>query len=803
MSLIAELKRRNVFRVAAAYVVAAWVITEVSSLVLEIYESPDSVIRIIVALLALGLPFALVFAWAFEATPEGIKRESEVDRPHSVSDQTAKRLDVLTIGLVVVAVLIFSVDQFLLDRFQEASVPNIVGGPDSAEHASTTTSTNSDKGRDIVWATRQLVEIDRLRDLGENGAAFALAREVAPLLDGDYDVEEFWSGYSWSTDIDSEPAGARVYRQHIDAAEDEWEDLGTTPLKTVRFPIDQAYRVRFELDGHRSVELLHEALFGADWRGVPAVNPVRMDRVDDLPEEMVRISGFTHDLVEYGDFFMDRFEVTNRDYARFVTSGGYQKPEYWPNTFVKDGKEIAWEDAVSSFVDRTNRPGPSTWSGGAYPSDEGNHPVSGVSWYEAAAYARFVEKELPTRVHQDQGHRFYFENSGFVAPRSNFEGDGPWPVGENRAMTTMGVYDLIGNVREWCWNEVGTDARCTNGAAWNDAPYNATNIIPKSPWDRDSTNGFRLVRTFDSDEKVARLQQPEVPLQRRDLRSEEPASDAEFEIYRRMYAYDPLPLNAEVVQVDKFEHWTRERVAFDLPYRGRGAAMLYLPKNVAAPYETVIYWPGSDALAYQSIEEEYLESFDFLMKSGRAVAQPIFLGTFGRDDPGSRFNENNFWLTPDWTKSTTYRDRRINWVQELSRTIDYLESRDDIDADRLGYYGYSWGGLAAPIVLVVEEQRFDAAVLNVGGLDDSQQYLPEVDPINFVTRVRTPVLMINGEYDIVVPLETSQKPMIELLGTDPEHKRLHVTPAAHLVPEDVLIRETLDWFDRYLREQGN
>ena len=122
MSLIAELKRRNVFRVAAAYVVAAWVIIEVSSLILDIYESPDSVIRIVVALLALGLPFALFFAWAFEATPEGIKRESEVDRTRSITHQTAKRLDLLTVAMVVVAVGLFSIDRFLPDQFRDAPV---------------------------------------------------------------------------------------------------------------------------------------------------------------------------------------------------------------------------------------------------------------------------------------------------------------------------------------------------------------------------------------------------------------------------------------------------------------------------------------------------------------------------------------------------------------------------------------------------------------------------------------------------------------------------------------------------------
>jgi dipeptidyl aminopeptidase/acylaminoacyl peptidase len=148
-----------------------------------------------------------------------------------------------------------------------------------------------------------------------------------------------------------------------------------------------------------------------------------------------------------------------------------------------------------------------------------------------------------------------------------------------------------------------------------------------------------------------------------------------------------------------------------------------------------------------------------------------------------------------------YRDLQIKWVQELSRTIDYLETREDINTDKLGFYGISWGGAIAPIALVVEE-RLDATVLNVGGLDDVFRYLPEADAFNFVTRVRTPILMINGEYDVVFPLETSQKPMFQLLGTDPEHKKLYVTPGDHGVPQDVIIRETLDWFDRYLGGQG-
>jgi len=342
MSIVQELKRRNVFRVAVAYVVAAWVITEVISLVLEIYESPDSVIRVIVALLALGLPFAMVFAWAFEVTPEGLKRESEVDRSRSITPQTAKRLDLLTIGMVVVAVGLFSVDRFLPDQFRDAPVAVV----DDAL---------TDRVR---WATQQLLEIDRLRDLGDNGSAFALATEVEPLLSEDTSGEDLWAGFSWSSDIKSDPSGAEVFRQPMDAAEDEWESLGTTPLKTVRFAEGEGYRLRFELEGHRRVELLQTAIRQFDDLGAPRVKPIRLDPVDVLPEEMVRIPGFTYDLVDYADFFMDRFEVTNREYERFVAVAGYETQAHWIQNFVRDGKAVPWEEAVSEFVDRTGRPGP-------------------------------------------------------------------------------------------------------------------------------------------------------------------------------------------------------------------------------------------------------------------------------------------------------------------------------------------------------------------------------------------------------------------------------------------------------------
>lgn len=102
----------------------------------------------------------------------------------------------------------------------------------------------------------------------------------------------------------------------------------------------------------------------------------------------------------------------------------------------------------------------------------------------------------------------------------------------------------------------------------------------------------------------------------------------------------------------------------------------------------------------------------------------------------------------------------------------------------------------APVVLAVEN-RFKTAVLESGGLE-FQQTLPEADQINFVSRVRIPVLMLNGRYDHFFPVESSQVPLYRLLGTPEKDKRHIVYETGHAVPRKDFIRETLDWLDKYL-----
>ena len=108
-SFFTELRRRNVFKVSVAYVITGWILVEAADVLLENFEAPVWVFKSFAALIFLGFPVAVIFAWAFEMTPEGIKREKDVDRSKSITPQTGRKLDFVIIGLLVAALGYFVV----------------------------------------------------------------------------------------------------------------------------------------------------------------------------------------------------------------------------------------------------------------------------------------------------------------------------------------------------------------------------------------------------------------------------------------------------------------------------------------------------------------------------------------------------------------------------------------------------------------------------------------------------------------------------------------------------------------------
>jgi dienelactone hydrolase len=168
---------------------------------------------------------------------------------------------------------------------------------------------------------------------------------------------------------------------------------------------------------------------------------------------------------------------------------------------------------------------------------------------------------------------------------------------------------------------------------------------------------------------------------------------------------------------------------------------------------------------------------------------PIYKGTYERFVPGSADDP------------IQVRDETIAASKDLGRSIDYLSSRKDIDSEKLAYLGASWGAEVSPIVLAVES-RLKTAVLLSGGMNSFYGALPEINAVNFLGRVKIPILMVNGRYDSILPVETAQTPMFRLIGTPAADKRHVILISGHSVnsPEvrNETIREVLSWLDRYL-----
>jgi len=122
MNFFAELKRRNVIRMAGLYLVGAWLLTQVSSTVLPMFDAPAWLPRSIVVLLAIGFVPALIFAWVFELTPQGLKRDEEVKPEESIAPQTARRMDRLIIAMLALALAYFGFDKFVLAPRRDAAL---------------------------------------------------------------------------------------------------------------------------------------------------------------------------------------------------------------------------------------------------------------------------------------------------------------------------------------------------------------------------------------------------------------------------------------------------------------------------------------------------------------------------------------------------------------------------------------------------------------------------------------------------------------------------------------------------------
>ncbi len=645
-------------------------------------------------------------------------------------------------------------------------------------------------------------------------AALELVQQAAQVIPNDPQLHELEQQCSAPANLDTEPSGAKVYYRPYDGSEDDWKLIGQTPLHGVAMPIGVGlWRLEhpqrsetLRAIGHPGAELgsYRDPIALEFFKQIPTTIPLADAAA--IPPGMVLVPA-THlpiiqlgasDPVDLPTFYIDRLEVTNREYREFVAAGGYSEAAYWQDLPFGDGV-TGWQDAVARFVDATGRPGPSTWQLGTYPDGQAEHPVGGLSWFEAMAYARFRGKELPTASHWYRAARSLNMHVDRVAAavvrRGNFGGLSTQPVGRAGAIGPYGTDDMAGNVREWLWTAVGND-RMVAGGAWNEPPYLYQDRNTASPWDRSPSNGLRCIRTVTGAPVAAALRTPIEPPSVFDFGSLRPIDDAGYAVLESQLQYTPSKSEPSVTRQDSTNSaWTRERVTLPTGYDGASFnVQLFLPTGRKPPYQVVLFFPHSTYLQIKQPVDEFdpaatSSPMDFLVKSGRAFAVIAFDGMFER-----------VWSQDELQKLTSlerYRLRLRHYRQDLGRTLDYLATREDIDATRIGVLAMSFGA-AQMVPLLAVEPRVDAAVLFAGGVVRLGDPPPPDAPFNYLPRIRQPVLMLSGRWDLLFS-QDSQERMLQLLGTPDDRKQRVVFDTGHAVlPQAEFVRLTVGWFDRYL-----
>ncbi|RPI15187.1 MAG: hypothetical protein EHM60_05010 [Lysobacterales bacterium] len=662
------------------------------------------------------------------------------------------------------------------------------------------------------WAREEaLPRLQALIAADDYEAAFVLAREIEGVTPRDPLLRELEPSFSAKVALNTAPAGAKVYYRPYAGEEQDWRYVGETPLVDIAMPVGVGLW-RIEKEGHdtalmalRNPGLQLGNAPDADIRLVVKGSDLTIPLADAAtsPDDMVLVPGIPAvilviggDTVEVPAFFIDRYEVRNRQFKEFVDAGGYAEAGHWQGLPFEGGGE--WRAAVARFVDLTGRPGPATWRAGTYPDGKADHPVTGVSFYEAAAYCRFRGKELPTAYHWYRAAgsivEFWESVSPAIVHGSNFTGREPAPVGQYASLGPHGTYDMAGNAREWLWTQ-GSLGRWVAGGAYDEPRYLYMQPDEAPPADRSATNGFRCMRPAQAGAAHEELRRP-IPAQPIDFASMKPIGDAAYSVLAQQLDYRQTPFTPRVeAAATTNPAWTVERITLPTGYDDTSfAVQLFLPVDRRSRPGVIFYLPHSGEFVAPVTTAEFDPAaggvpLDFLLKSGWALAVIAFDGAYERQWTAERRQSMGY--------VERVRLRMRHWRAELGRTIDHLATREDVDARKLGWFGISYGA-AAMLPLLAVEKRIGAAVLYSGGAAPRDDLPQSEQEYNYLPRITQPVLMLNGRYDIDARPATQQA-LSELLGTPADRKKQVLFEAGHgNLPRFQVEKETLDWFERHL-----
>lgn len=639
--------------------------------------------------------------------------------------------------------------------------------------------------------TSLLPRVMALAEKGEFLEAFLQIKGASDNVDLRQDLlfRKVWQDVSATVSCPQLPNGTTLYVARSEADANTWVELGITPF---HFNAPKGYvRIRLEhpnyiaremgLNLSKDFECIQKGLLELreyHWPGMLFI-PAASDSMTEV---------FSGDLISH-DFWVDRCEVTNEEFLEFIVAGGYENGEYWQHLeMVRDGEAIAWTEAVSMFKDRTGNFGPANWTDGRFPEGEANFPVDGVSWFEAAAYAKYRGKVLPSVQHW----RFFSVSTDpqTVLRFCNFSGRIS-KVGTRSGTGYHGVKDVYGNVSEWCSNSNENGLRVLNGAAANDPDY--LFWCPKfaNPWERKSGNGFRCIQVEDLGEYKKLSRQPIEKRRPADLdRHREPLPDLrQWYHYRADQPLHPALIKSEEVK-DSHRDYHHETIELDTVYdESRFNLHIFTPHQQRSNI-TVIYLPGIGRynkpmnFSLTNRSDIDVKFVDELTQKGHRVAYPIYQGCYERwvKRPSKHFQIDAASAQACW----------IQCVQDAMCTLDYLETREDINSDEMVGLGFS-NGADKLITALAMDSRFDRATLLSVGYHNWHKDRPIIDSFQYTPHIHLPVLLVTGIHDNLYTYENSQIPLFKDLGSQ---DKLHVLMEGGHVPE---INEVVTHVDRWLR----
>ena len=509
---------------------------------------------------------------------------------------------------------------------------------------------------------------------------------------------------------------------------------------------------------------------------------------------MMFLPGIDFGNVSIETFSISKTEVSNKEFQTFVSNGGYENKAYWDFPMMVGGVEYNFKESVEKFVDKHGQYGPSNWSYGQYGDNTEDFPVTGISWFEARAYAKYKGSKLPNVFQWLTAAGL----SGFVSElpdisTSNLKSSHLWNVHDVRGKNYFGLKNIAGNVREWITNPEGDEKSKFSimGGSYQDNTYSFNNYHSVSPFNRSIGNGFRLIQSIESN-NLKSYDDYVINYKERDILAEINVSDEVFNLYRKQFNYDEYEMNAIVDSIFDYDNYVVYKFQLAPPYESLEPLHGYVlySKKIKTQLKPIIQFPTAWAIGSNSddwIVNTAIKDYNYLLMEGYAIICPAYYSTYNREKT----------LKTWWANDTEiYKDTMIKIGKDFKRSIDFIESREKFDLNKLSYIGYSWGSIMSNILLAIDD-RVKLAFICAGGLQ-VQKSKPEVDPALFTRRITIPIMHITGKNDGIFDYENSQVPMQRLIGTAIEDQEMIVlNGVGHVIPKEIRIENHLRWLKKY------